>query len=216
MKKRTRRFTFFAAFLAMLLLSGMTVFAAKLKLETHTYWAGAPYSYTVFTENLPDNATLVSARSSNPKVLSIEKWGDGKWDCAVSPLKPGKSKVTVTYKIGKAKKTVSGVFTVKKYPNAIKKLTYNKKAVNLKKNPFNVDLAKKAKKKSTIKVTPAKGWKVVNPIEILSEGCSYKLVKNGKPVSISLKKPRVAALITMENTRNETFQYFIDLTPDPE
>ena len=183
-----------------------------LKLETHTYWAGVPACYTVFTENLPEDAKLVSIKSSKPKVLRAEKWGSDKWDCVVTPLKPGKSKVTVTYKIDGKKVAVSGTFTVKKYPNAIKKLTFNKKAINLKKYPFEVDNFKQAAKTITIKVTPASGWKLVSPIEILSEGCSYKTVKNGKSVKISLSKPRVAALITLKNKLGEEFEYFINIT----
>ena len=184
----------------------------NLKLETHTYWAGAPYSYTVFTENLPDDAKLVSIKSSKPKVLGVEKWGTDKWDCAVQPLAPGKSKVTVVYKIDGKKVTVSGTFTVKKYPNAIKKLTFNKKTISLKKNPFEIDCFSTAAKTNTIKVTPASGWTLVSPIEILSEGSTYKSAKNGKSFGISLKKPRVSALITLRNKQNEEFEYFINIT----
>lgn len=212
MEKRKMRVSFLLTLFITLLLSGMNVFADNLKLKTHTYWAGAPYVYTLFTENLPENATLVSVKSSKPSVLSVEKWGSGKWDAAVAPLKKGTSKVTVKYKIGKTTKTVSGTFTVKKYPNAIKKITYNNKAINLMQNPWQVDVTKKATKKVTIKVTPAAGWKLSRPIEILSEGCSYKLVKNGKSVTISLKKPRVAALITLVNSKQEEFEYFVNIT----
>lgn len=82
----------------------------------------------------------------------------------------------------------------------------------LKKNPFEVDCYKQAAKTISIKVTCASGWKLVQPIEILSEGCSYKTLKNGKSVKISLKKPRVAALITLTNKKGEEFEYFINIT----
>lgn len=210
MKKRI-----IAVLLAVALLSTLSVACAEklnLKLETHTYWEKTPACYTVFTENLPDNAKLVSIKSSNPKVLEAEKWGNDKWDCGVTPLKAGTSKVTVVYKINGKKYTVSGTFTVKKYPNAIKTLVFNKKKIDLKKNPFEVDCYKQAAKTISIKVTCASGWKLVQPIEILSEGCSYKTLKNGKSVKISLKKPRVAALITLTNKKGEEFEYFINIT----
>lgn len=214
MKKRIAIVTLLAIVLSLMLAASSAALAKglDLKLETHTYWEKDPSCYTVFTENLPENAKLVSIKSAKPKVLRAEKWGSGKWDCGVVPLKAGKSKVTVVYKISGKKVTVSGTFTVKKYPNAIKKLTFNKKAIDLKKYPFEIDNFKQAAKTITIKVTPASGWKLVSPIEILSEGCSYKTVKNGKSVNISLKKPRVSALITLHNKLGEEFEYFINIT----
>ena len=166
----------------------------------------------MFAENLPDNAKLVSIKSSRPKVLAAEKWGSGKWDCAVTPLKKGKSVVTVTYKIKGKKVKASGVFTVKPYPNAIKRLAYNGKNISLTKNKYEADKISKNTRKVSIKVTPAKGWTVQDPIEILSEGGTYKDLKNGKSVKISPKKPRVAALITLVNRKGEEFQYFINIT----
>jgi len=214
MKKRIAAVVLLAALLAAVMSVSAIALAEKTqyRLETHTYWAGAPAAYTVFTENMPDDAKLVSIKSSKPKVLKVEKWGSGCWDSAVVPLKPGKSKVTVVYKVNKKKVTVSGTYTVKKYPNAIKKLLVNKKPVDLKANKFEVDCKKLKSAKVTLKVTPASGWKVSNPIEILSEGCSYKTVKNGKTVKISLKKPRVSALITLTNKLGEEFEYFVELT----
>lgn len=213
--RRKIRFAAVLMFLAVLLSAAafsVSAESGKIKLETHTYWAGTPAAYTVFAENLPDNAKLVSIKSSKPGVLSAEKWGSDKWDCAVTPLKKGKSTVTVTYKIKGKKVKVSGVFTVKPYPNAIKKLVYNGKSISLKKNKFEADKISKTTKKVSIKVTPAKGWKLRSPIEILSEGGSYKTLKNGKSVKISPKKPRVAALITLENKKGEEFDYFINIT----
>lgn len=213
MKRRIALFLLvLMAALALAPVSGAMAETPKLKMETHTYWAKTPSWYTVFTENLPDDAKLVSAKSSKPNVLSIEKWGSDKWDVVVHPEKPGKSVVTVVYKFGGKRHAVKGTFTVKKYPNAIKSLTLNKKAINLKKNPFEADCTNNKNSKITIKVTAAKGWKVVNPIEILSEGCSYKTVKNGRSVKISLKKERVAALITLINGAGEEFNYYINLT----
>lgn len=214
MKKRIFALSLLTVLLSVVLFSGSVACAAglDLKLETHTYWQDAPYGYTVFTENLPDNAKLVSIKSSKPSVLTADKWGSGCFDAVVSPHKPGRSRVTVKYRIGKKTYTVSGVYTVRKYPNAIKKLVFNGKTVNFKKDPFNADYKSLKAKKVTIKVTPAKGWKLVQPIEILSEGSSYKTVRNGKTVKISLKQPRVDALITLTNSKGEEFEYFIDIT----
>ena len=204
-----------AVLLLTMLLSTLFVAEAEkldLRMETHTYWENAPYMYTVFTENLPEDAKLVSIKSSNPSVLKAEKWGSDKWDAVVGPLKPGTSTITVVYKIKGKKVTVNGTFTVKKSPNAIKALTLNNQAINVKKNRFEAKCYDLAANKITIKVTPASGWKLAGPIEILSEGCSYKTVKNGKTVKISLKKPRVAALITLRNKLNEEFEYELNLT----
>lgn len=214
MKRKFRIATVLMLLIGLLSAAAFTVSAEsnKIKLETHTYWAGTPGAYTVFSENLPDSAKLVSIKSSKPGVLKAEKWGSGKWDCVVIPLKKGKSKVTVTYKIKGKKVKVSGVFTVKPYPNAIKKLVYNGKKISLKKNKYEADKISKTTKKVSIKVTPAKGWKLRDPIEILSEGGTYKDLKNGKSVKISPKKPRVAALITLENKKGEEFEYFINIT----
>lgn len=213
MKRRIALFLLvLMAVLALAPVSGAFAEEAELRMETHTYWAKTPSWYTVFTENLPDDATLVSAKSSKPSVLSIEQWGNDKWDVVVHPEKPGQSVVTVVYKFGGKKHTVKGTYTVKKYPDAIKSITLNQKAINLKKNPFEADCRNNKSSKIAIKVTTAKGWKLVNPIEILSEGCSYKTVKNGRSVKISLKKKRVAALITVKNKMGEEFEYFINLT----
>ena len=198
--------------LAVVPVSGAVAESAKLKMETHTYWANEPFGYTVFTENLPDNAKLVSAKTSNPKVLTIEKWGSGKWDVCVSPHKPGKSVVTVVYKFGGKKHTVKGTFTVKKYPNALKALTLNGKPIDLKNNKYEADCTANGKSTVTIKATPAKGWKVLNPIEIRSEGYSYKTVKNGRSAKISLKKKGVEAEVVLVNSLGEEFGYYIKLT----
>ena len=213
MKQRKRLAVLLIVTTILVLSSCSAVFAKKLKLETHTYWAGAPYYYTVFYKNLPEKAKLVSIKSSKPKILEPDKWGDERFDCAVQPLKPGKSKVTVTYKINGKNTSVSGTFTVKKYPKAIKKLVYNGSTIDLKKYKFQIDKYSKTKK-ITIKATPSKGWKVQNPIELLSEGSSYKTVRNGKSVNIDLKKSRVSALITLKNKKKEVFEYHIDITPE--
>ena len=63
------------------------VFAKKIKMQTHTYWAGDPSAYTVFCDHLPESAQLVSIKSSKPKVLKAEQWGNSCWDCVVSQAK---------------------------------------------------------------------------------------------------------------------------------
>ncbi len=214
--KRTR-LSVLLILISVLILSASSVSYAgssPKRLETFgtTYWAGAPFWYTVLAKKLPDNAKLISIKSSNPKVLKAKQYGSGTHDSAVRPMKNGKSKITIKYRTGKKTISISDTLTVKKYPKAIKKIIYNGKPINLKKNKFEVERIAKSDNVVKVKVIPNKGWKVNDKIIVRVDGGKDHSFKNGDYTTINRELPRTRMWITLKNKKGEEFEYSIIVT----
>ena len=94
MKKTILRIFSLCILAALLSVAAVPVFAASHKAEMprHIFWAGEQ-SWEPGVYNAPKNASLVSVKSSNPKVLKVEKDGNELDAIFRSLLKVGKRRV---------------------------------------------------------------------------------------------------------------------------
>lgn len=163
-------------------------------------------------KNIPDNATLVSAISSNKKVLKLRKGVD---DVYVSPEKPGKSKVTVTYEINGKKKKLEQVITVKRYPNPVKKIMVNGKRVKSTGDMCRIETLKNRKGKAKVKITLKPGWVIVKEESRVEMGHNGEIVaikrfKNGMTVTKKNKNDAFYMELILKN-RKQTVNFDIDI-----
>jgi len=146
----------------------MSVAAASKKpitLESGDLWAKAEACDTslCWMENGSvnyDKVKIISISSSKPKFIKVVKDSDGYTFQSIRPLKPGKSKITLKYKYKGKKYTTSAVYTVRKYPNAVKAVYINGKKVKLKKKSYKYKLKNYKGSKVKVKVVTNKGWKI--------------------------------------------------------
>ena len=191
MKKVTRAFSLM---LAVFVAFGMICFGTGEASAASSWemivgdiqYAGNPIPNSVEVTDWENNefATVTSAKSSNSKVVKItkEKW-DGETHYSMYFKKVGKAKITVKYKTpagktGKITKTVK----VLKYPDPIKSIKVNGKAIKVSDNKFMYNLEKYKKTSAKIKITPASGWKITNVSATASNW------SNGKTKTIKVSK----------------------------
>lgn len=166
-----------------------------------TFWAGEqPLNIGIY--GTPDGARLVSVRSSEPKVLKVTKTSSDPLDGITwTPLKPGTSKVSVTYKDKEGKKTtISANYTVKKMPSPFSKLKVNGKKVKTSeyKNVYSFD--KYTKTSATITFKVKSGWTVTRKnFEVF--GKDRVKLKSGKKYKIS-KSKEAWAVISLKNKKS--------------
>ena len=152
-----------ASFLLTLVLGTSAFAEGKISIEKRTLWADCEYFFGVtFNENMPERAKLVSVKSSNPSVIRAELNGTGIYDSTLYPLKPGKSKITVTYKLDGKKYKVSATHTVKKYPAPYSYIKVNGKKINLSETKYYYDIDKYKKTSAKIQIKLKKGWKIAD------------------------------------------------------
>jgi len=171
-------------------------------------WIGQGY-VSVYVDNLDYGAQIVSVKSTSPSVLKVRYEEDDPYYFDVKPLKAGKSTLKFTYKLNGKKTTVKKTITVKKYPNAIASLTVNGTKVSFKKNRFTYTVSKFKKRAVTIKVKPAKGWKIKGMYTDL-EYIGYREIKNGQTFKLD-KEGRGDAWIELVNSKNQIFRYWIEI-----
>ena len=185
----------------------------KPKIVTRTLWVGSSIVSSIEIENFPDNAKIISIKSSRPKVVGVDFCGPKPYDNVLHGLKPGKSKITIKYKVGKKTKTISAVFTVKAYPKAISSLKINGKKTSLKSFNGSVYVEQKTLAAS-VDLKPAKGLKIQDVYAYKMKAYSDKQVqfkfKNGKKFTV--KKGYVADLsYTLINKKGETLLVGVSL-----
>lgn len=176
----------------------------KLKLSSEKVWERSEKKeFDVVGEVNLRGFPVVSLKSSKPDVVKVKK-GKLFEDCYWIPKKAGKSKITVVLKINGVNHSLSGTYTVKKYPNALKLLKVDGKKVNFKKYPF---LYKKKAKKRWVKLEYklTKGWKLVGACYTGNEDWDVVDIKSGS------KMYATSAVITLRNKSKEEFYYTIIL-----
>lgn len=196
--------------LIVLLLSSLAtaaLAAPKPQLLMRTFWAGEQ-TWGFQIEDMPEGAKIVSVKSSNPKVLKAYSGSSSDNLLFFDPLKPGKSKVTVTIKDGSKTSTLSAVYTVKKFPSTIATLKVNGKAIKHaeSKNVFFVRNYKPTE--TTVTFKPKKGWSVTY---------SYVCIDYEEPVDIksdksfNIPKGKNADVVIgmMDTKTKEDIVYFI-------
>ena len=197
----------FAAFVFMLTL-GMSAFADdKISIAPETLWAGCEYTFGVQFNNMPESAKIVSIKSSKPSVIRATKDGSEIYDTNLTPLKVGKSKITVTYKLDGEKKKVSATYKVKKYPSPYSYIKVNGKKIDIKNNKYYYDFNKYKKTSAKIEIKLKKGWKIRDAYGYDENGNNNFTPKNGK--SFKIKKGKNAYVFFNVQKGNDVIQYGI-------
>ena len=178
-----------------------------------TLWADCEYSFGIEFSDMPETAKLVSVKSSNPSVLRATKCGSEIYATDLVPLKPGKAKVTVKYKLNGKSSAISAVYTVKEYPNPMTYVKVNGQKIDIKAQKYYFDIFKYAKTKATVTVKPARGWKIDGTWGFTAkegEGEDIKefYPKSGKSFKIG-KDEYCCVFFTLANTLGEDIQYGI-------
>lgn len=179
--------------------------ASKAKMKNQSFWEGITEEIVI--DNYPAKAKVVSVKSSKPGVIKVVGKGKDLGDHLLELKKPGKSKITVKYKVGKKTTTLSAVYTVKKYPNPYKSIQVNGEDLDIKNNPFFTRKNGYKESTATIKVNPKSGWKIK---EILSSDIgSYDMkkvkTKNGQAFKIPEKGIRINFILV--NKKKEKIGY---------
>ena len=206
-----------------LMISGTALAAKKIALES-TAWLN--YTGWLEVDNLPKNAKLVSAKSSNNKILKVN--GVTKGAVIVDLKKAGKVKVTVTYKVGSKKKKFTQTVEVKKYLDPVKKVSVNGRNIKInRRDPDTVSTELlDTKGKVTIKVTLKSGWSIVKNssyIEIehyaldkdgdVTEEAKMekKRFKNGMTVSKKTEEDDIYVELILKNKKNQKMPFALYL-----
>lgn len=206
---RNRMLRIFAlCLLAALLAGALPAFAAeKVAVQEQLMWVGSP-KQAVILLNWPEGAKVTSITSAKPATLKVgKKAGYGPYGLWMQPLKAGKCKVTVKYKLNGKTKSAVQTMTIKKYPSPISWLKVNGKKVNLTKNKFLVENKKYTKKQFTVAFKLNSGWKVEacnGAYWIGDEGHSMSW-KNNKKVSLSAKATSACAALDLRNKKTGDF-----------
>lgn len=208
MKKRALRTAVLCLLMALLL--GLTpALAAKGSINAETLWLGG-MGTQIFFDNVPDNAKVISVKSSKPSVLSADKWGSTIYDMAVFPEGIGKSKVTVKYKVGKKTYTISGTYTVKKFPTVFSTLKVNGKKIRSSdtKNLYFIENYKKTSATLTFKAKSP--WKVLNADLHILETEKRSEVTSGKAFKIPKGKDAEVSIYLRNKKTGDDIRIAID------
>ena len=183
--------------------------ASKYYLNEEVLWEGNDASVSSPHGNFPeDKISILSVKSSKPKVIKIERRRTSHNDISsytLLPLKAGKSKITVKFKYKKKTYSASGNFTVKKYVCPFQWIKIDGKKIPLAKNKYSYYTSNGNKKKSTVTIKLKKGWKVNNWEGIDFKNFSNFTVKNGKAFSVGTEGVHVGVSVT--NGTDDFFYY---------
>lgn len=186
--------------------------AAKPSIITSTQWAGAGRG-AVLVNNLPSDATSFSITSSKKDVIRVgcddKKDAGSLW---LEPLKKGKSKITVKYKTGGKKKSVSTTFEVKAYPKPFDYIKINGKKINLTKNKLAYDCLNFKKTKLTIDFKIGnKDWKVnfLDGAKIKGDDFVDFKWKKGKAIKLAKDEGAFIDIRLINKKTGDEFLYLI-------
>ena len=148
-------------------------------------WKGDTAYVGVNDENSKDytEAQVTKVVSSNKNVKVIKnKYDDDVW-FNLKGQKIGKAKITVYYKVpgSSAVKHKAKTIKVKAYPNEIKSLKVNGKAVKVGSNKYNYHVYDYKKTTASVKLALKKGWKIDNIY-------AYAYTKSGKEADVKITK----------------------------
>lgn len=166
---------------------------------------------------------VTSVTSSNSKVVKVVKEtytnekGKKQYFFHLNYKKAGTAKLTVKYTRANGKKaTIKETLKIKKYPNMIKSLKVNGKAVKVSKNKFVYSVSSFKKTSAKIKMATKNGWKVKEAtVDFYGKSYSYKELKKsvitkGSSISIPKKYERAIVYIYMENKAGDQITYEVD------
>ena len=176
-----------------------------------TLWADCEYTFGIEFSDMPETASIISVKSSNPSVLKVEKYSSDIYDTNLIPKKPGKAKVSVKYKLNGKTGTISAVYTVKAYPNPMTYVKVNGKEIDIKGNKYYYDIFNYKKTKATVTIKLAKGWKFDGTWGFTAKDEPDAEIKEFYPKSgKSFKIPKneyCCVFFTFTNAKGDDIQY---------
>lgn len=184
--------------------------AAKPSIQKGDLWVGSPKRTPILLD-FPDDAKILSIKSANTSMLKVGKEkGFGPWGIWMLPLKVGKCRITIRYKLNGKTSSMSRVITIKKYPSPFAWIKVNGKKVDLKKNKFEFYSRNYKKKTFTVSFKLNAGWKLdSNPCpgaywigDDFGDGIKWK---NGKSFKLPAEYDRLCAAIDIVNKNTGDF-----------
>ena len=159
--------------------------------------------------NTAADVKVLKVRSSKPEVMKATRAST--YDkIKLTPLKAGKSTLTIAYKFRGKSYTTKATYTV--VGNPLESLKLNGKKISLSQgypSSYRYCYKKWSKGTAKLKVNPSKGWSVKSMAYSHNYGKSEK-VKNGA----SFKTPKgkyTAVDITMKSKAGKTFKFTVSL-----
>ena len=182
---------------------------APVTLNEDSMFAKAGHATLTWSENVKINyekLQIISMKSSKPKVIKPvkDKETNRYYFDSIKALKPGKSKITITYKYKGKKYTSSAVYTVKKNPDPVKALYVNGKKVKIKKRSYEYLIRKYAKSNVKIKIVPKKGWRIED-CYAYNQDDSFS-AKNGGKLKV-IKGQTTTFGVSLINKKYERYYY---------
>lgn len=214
MKYRMMRMLALCLLLA-LLAGALSAAFAEPVIADYVLWMGCGPYRLEFSEDLPDDAHAFSITSSNKSVVRATcRDRNNVSSVQLTPLKPGKSKITLKYKSDGESCKVSKRFQVKRYPNPFSYIKVNGKKINLSKSRAAIQYPNYDKNSIRILFKASAGWVVDSCTGTqFRKGTWSKLTwRNGK--SVDLRGCVMANLaIYLHNAKTgDHFDYLISIS----
>ena len=191
--------------------------AAKPSIQKESVWVGSPKRSPILLD-WPDGAEILSITSANKSMMKTGKQKDfGPWGIWMMPLKVGKCKITIRYKLDGKIYSMSQIIPIKKYPSPFAWIKVNGKKIDLKKNKFEFYSKNYKKKTFTVSFKLNAGWKLdSNPCpgaywigDDFGDGIRWK---NGKSFKMPDKYTRLCAAIDLVKDNGDFFNYEVWFT----
>ena len=190
--------------------------AAKPALKVpELFWQGDWVKVEV--TNLPKGAAITSVKSAKPSIIQVID-GDAERPFFLHGLKGGRSKITVRYRLKSgATRSVAATVTVKKYPNAIKSIKLNGKALPIK-PAENIEYQIQGYKKTatTVRIAPNTGWKVDRITLFMEDGQGQVknldlTKKNGRSVATPKRYTVLQYLFLLRDAKGQIYHSVLTL-----
>lgn len=164
---------------------------------TEVFW---DKGYTFVYSDLKARKKISAVKSSNKKVAtaSLMKVKGGRTYIKITMKKPGKTKIT--YKLAGKKKTTT--LKLVKWKKPVKSFKIGSTNYASKFNKFSTYLGVSDLGGKTLKIKPARGWKVAKIQYLVGEG-KLKKIKNGK----KLPSGTTDVNVTLMNKKTKAVEY---------
>lgn len=205
MKYRAVRIVLLSSILIVLLVAYSAIAETKPRLPSVDLWAEwyTVPGFSLSKLGFPEGAKIVKVNSSQRSVLDYDYDATG---LCLLPRKVGKSKITLTYKVGNKKSSIAKTYKVLPYPNPITSIKVDGKKINLRENKASVYFGNYKKTKTTITVKPSTGWKIVKRATYTDEE-GVTTIRSLKNIKLSKKFSRINIEITLRNTKGQEYVY---------
>lgn len=198
-----------------LLAGALSAAFAEPVIADYVLWMGCGPYMLEFSEDLPDDAGSFAVNSGNKSVVKATcKDRNNVSSVQLTPLKPGKSMITLTYKSAGTYHKVSKLFNVKKYPKAFSYIKVNGKKINLSKNKGSVQYRDYDQNTILVSFKAGDGWAVdVCTGTRFRNGTWSRLTwQNGKSVDLKGNVVTNLAIYLHNRKTGDRFDYLISIS----